>query len=179
MDKMILERTTREADAAADATKGSASIDLPIREHPQHSKDVAHGFVADVGSHQDLQHDTADQQPPWPRSDPENEPTNLQLYRKKAEEAEAELQRMVEEERKLREWLKACADAKRQKELEELERKRKEAEEKRRQKAKAKEVLMRMGRCPVGYEWIKQSGGYRCAGGSHWIDDGQVASTMR
>ncbi|KAI0139324.1 P-loop containing nucleoside triphosphate hydrolase protein [Xylariaceae sp. FL1272] len=50
--------------------------------------------------------------------------------------------------------------------LEEEERKKKEAE------AKAK--LQAQGRCPVGYQWIRQSGGWRCAGGSHFVSEGQL-----
>jgi len=34
--------------------------------------------------------------------------------------------------------------------------------------------LQRMGVCVAGYEWIKQSGGYRCAGGSHFVSDAQL-----
>jgi hypothetical protein len=28
----------------------------------------------------------------------------------------------------------------------------------------------------MGYDWIKQVGGYRCAGGSHWVPDAQMKS---
>jgi hypothetical protein len=31
-----------------------------------------------------------------------------------------------------------------------------------------------MGVCVAGFTWIKQSGGYRCAGGSHWVDYSQL-----
>ncbi|KAH7178771.1 P-loop containing nucleoside triphosphate hydrolase protein [Fusarium sp. MPI-SDFR-AT-0072] len=50
------------------------------------------------------------------------------------------------------------------------------AEEEKRKKIKARKAkLMKMGVCPVGYEWIKQSaGGFRCAGGSHWMSDEAV-----
>jgi hypothetical protein len=47
--------------------------------------------------------------------------------------------------------------------------------EEREREAKSKEKLAKSGRCPVGYQWIKQTGGYRCAGGSHWILDGELA----
>lgn len=100
----------------------------------------------------------------------------LQTDRMKAEQEEAEFQRLVEEERKLRAWLKACADGKRQRELEELERVRKEAEERKRKEALVQAKLLKMGCCPVGYHWIKQGGGYRCAGGSHWMDEASVGA---
>lgn len=113
----------------------------------------------DTSGPQDFQPEATEKNGPAPSMDssegpngPRNQPlaqrdagvsveiwNQLQLDRKKAEEAEKELQRMIEEERKLKQWLKACADVKRQKELEELERKRREAAEKRRQDAKAKQ----------------------------------------
>lgn len=49
------------------------------------------------------------------------------------------------------------------------------AEEARRKKeAETRKKLQMMGACPVGYPWIKQSGGYRCAGGSHFMSDGAL-----
>ncbi|OAA59143.1 CbxX/CfqX [Niveomyces insectorum RCEF 264] len=48
-------------------------------------------------------------------------------------------------------------------------------EEKRRAEEAARQArLQEMGRCPVGYAWIKQSQGWRCAGGSHYLDDAAV-----
>jgi len=98
----------------------------------------------------------------------------LQQDAQKAEEEKRECQRLVEEEEALRQWLKKCADAKRERELAEIERKRQELEEKLLRQAREQEKLARMGVCPVGYHWIRQSGGYRCAGGSHWVSDGQM-----
>ena len=99
-----------------------------------------------------------------------------QLQKDKAQEEEQrrELIRLKEEEARLRNWLKKCADAKHRHELAETERKRKELEEKRKREEMVQKKLMQMGRCPVGYSWIRQSGGYRCAGGSHWMSGGQV-----
>ncbi|KAH8917273.1 P-loop containing nucleoside triphosphate hydrolase protein [Atractiella rhizophila] len=59
----------------------------------------------------------------------------------------------------------------RKKELEEaLQRRLKEeAEEK-----KARQKLESMGICPAGYVWIKQNGGYRCAGGAHFVPNSQL-----
>ncbi|EEY22939.1 cbbX [Verticillium alfalfae VaMs.102] len=49
------------------------------------------------------------------------------------------------------------------------------AENRRRQEAEARRKLALSGRCPVGYAWIKQAGGYRCAGGSHFVRDLEMA----
>lgn len=86
-------------------------------------------------------------------------------------EAEAlELLRMREEAR-VREME---AKAERERVRQELER-RKRAEEERRQKEElAQRKLRQMGVCVAGFKWIKQSGGYRCAGGSHWVGDSQL-----
>lgn len=49
------------------------------------------------------------------------------------------------------------------------------AEEARRKKIEAQKAKLKMaGRCPVGFDWIKQAGGYRCAGGSHWITESEL-----
>ena len=46
------------------------------------------------------------------------------------------------------------------------------ARQKREQQIQKK--LQQMGVCCAGYAWIKQSGGYRCAGGSHYLSDRQI-----
>ncbi|KAJ7066957.1 P-loop containing nucleoside triphosphate hydrolase protein [Mycena amicta] len=56
----------------------------------------------------------------------------------------------------------------------ELERRRREEQEERRKEAKAQEALRAMGVCVAGFRWIKQAGGYRCAGGSHFISNAQI-----
>lgn len=61
----------------------------------------------------------------------------------------------------------------------ELERRRKGAElaaigEQRARERKAQRKLRELGPCPAGYMWIKQSVGYRCAGGSHLLSDSQL-----
>jgi AAA+ superfamily predicted ATPase len=49
-----------------------------------------------------------------------------------------------------------------------------EEEARRKKEAELREKLALMGCCPMGYQWIKQSGGYRCAGGSHFMSDASL-----
>lgn len=52
-----------------------------------------------------------------------------------------------------------------------------EEEERRRKEVEARKKLEACGKCPAGFHWIKQAGGYRCAGGSHFVSEaalGQV-----
>lgn len=80
---------------------------------------------------------------------------------------------------------KAAADEEERRQVEkkrieaELERRRKDAvlaaiEEQRAKEKRAQRRLREMGPCPAGYMWIKQSVGYRCAGGSHFLGDAQL-----
>ena len=39
---------------------------------------------------------------------------------------------------------------------------------------KTQEAIKRIGKCCLGYEWIKEQGGYRCAGGSHFCTDDEI-----
>lgn len=49
-----------------------------------------------------------------------------------------------------------------------------EEEARRKREAEARKKLEMLGCCPVGYHWIKQAAGYRCAGGSHFMSDAAV-----
>lgn len=31
------------------------------------------------------------------------------------------------------------------------------------------------GKCPLGYTWLKEKGGWRCAGGSHFVSESDLA----
>ncbi|KAK6496366.1 hypothetical protein TWF481_002391 [Arthrobotrys musiformis] len=118
----------------------------------------------------------------------------LELDKKAAIAREEEYRRLqkekVEEERRIEEMkkaeLRALIDEERRKleqeriqmELARRERERILAamEEARRKEMEAQRKLRIMGPCPMGYHWIKQASGYRCAGGSHFLSDGDVDS---
>jgi hypothetical protein len=59
--------------------------------------------------------------------------------------------------------------------LEKLVKEKAAREEMRRQEQRKQQKLRDMGVCPVGYRWIKSNNGYRCAGGSHFVSDAELA----
>ncbi|CAD6447396.1 0557e774-38d7-48ff-aa0d-164e8d9530c5 [Sclerotinia trifoliorum] len=86
-------------------------------------------------------------------------------------EAERREQLRLREEARLRELQ---AKAERERIEKEIERRRLEEVERRKKEAQAQAKLKTMGVCVAGFQWIKQAGGYRCAGGSHFVTDGQL-----
>lgn len=64
-----------------------------------------------------------------------------------------------------------------QKEQEKLEQLRKECEERNKENQKEETVqrkLRDLGRCSQGFRWTKQSHGYCCAGGGHWVSNADL-----
>ncbi|KAE8154703.1 P-loop containing nucleoside triphosphate hydrolase protein [Aspergillus avenaceus] len=59
-------------------------------------------------------------------------------------------------------------------ELDRLKKLREAAEEARRKEQATQKKLKTMGVCCMGYRWIKQASGYRCAGGSHFVSNVQL-----
>ncbi len=49
-----------------------------------------------------------------------------------------------------------------------------EEEARRKMEEAAREKLKALGVCPMGYDWIRQAAGWRCAGGSHWMAESQL-----
>ena len=108
----------------------------------------------------------------------ECEKQKQEMLKLKAEEEKAareleEAKRLLEESRIQREL-----ERRRQEEILEKLRKQQEAMAEARRKEQANQVKLRsMGVCVAGFQWRKQSGGYRCAGGSHWVSDAELGSS--
>ena len=81
--------------------------------------------------------------------------------------ADDEVKRRHEEARLRHELERRALEA----EMEILRRKRQEEEERRRKEREAQKKLRDMGVCCMGFRWIKQTSGYRCAGGSHYVSN--------
>ncbi|SMR53285.1 unnamed protein product [Zymoseptoria tritici ST99CH_3D1] len=202
MDGMIAERSRREADATVAGASSTPSARKEPEPPTQASDPPTHmvagtqnasvaNTAADPGV---VEASPADPEDSADESESSSPPftspvrrdagvsdaiwEQLQLDQATADREEQDFRRLQEEERKLAEWLKACEDAKQREELRELERKRKAVEEERRRQILAKEKLKQMGCCPVGYHWIKQASGYRCAGGSHFMSDDAVDAML-
>jgi hypothetical protein len=46
------------------------------------------------------------------------------------------------------------------------------------EEAKIQFKIKQLGRCPMGFEWLKEGGGWRCAGGSHFCSDQEIEAFM-
>ncbi|KAG1894709.1 P-loop containing nucleoside triphosphate hydrolase protein [Suillus fuscotomentosus] len=66
------------------------------------------------------------------------------------------------------------AKAARENALAALKKKQEEEVRRRREEAQVQRKLQEMGVCVAGFRWIKQSHGYRCAGGAHFISNDQL-----
>jgi hypothetical protein len=100
----------------------------------------------------------------------EKEAAELREIQAKNEAEALELLRLREEAR-IREMK---AKAERERIQRELERRKQEEEERSKMEELAQSRLRQIGVCVQGFRWTKQSGGYRCAGGSHWVGDSQL-----
>lgn len=58
--------------------------------------------------------------------------------------------------------------------LAKMEQERRKREEERQKEMEAQKKLRNLGVCVQGFRWIKQAGGYRCAGGAHFVSDAQL-----
>ena len=80
-----------------------------------------------------------------------------------------------EEERSVREQARIAAELEKRRRDEELA----AIEKERQSEMERQKKLKVLGLCPVGYQWIKQANGYRCAGGSHTLSDASIDAFCR
>jgi len=93
-----------------------------------------------------------------------------QIEKAASDEEAVEAKRLHEQAR-----LKSVrAKAAREKAEAELEAARTVAAEARKKEVAVQKKLKVMGICPMGFRWIKQSGGYRCSAGGHFVKDVQL-----
>ena len=87
---------------------------------------------------------------------------------KARDNAHAEELKRQREEARLKELRARLAKEKAEREL---EAKRREEREKKQKEEQAQKKLREMGVCSAGFRWIQTGGGYRCAGGSHFVSN--------
>ncbi|KAK2855600.1 hypothetical protein FQN49_005033 [Arthroderma sp. PD_2] len=83
---------------------------------------------------------------------------------------DSESQKLIEEDRLRRQ----IALAKYERKIRQIVREKMKEEEVKKKEQEAQKKLREMGVCPAGFQWIKQAGGYRCAGGTHFVTDAQL-----
>ena len=87
------------------------------------------------------------------------------------DEAERERLRKEYEKQKAKELAAKRARALAERQLRE---RMQQEEERKRQEAQIQQKLRSMGVCVAGYEWLPIGGGYRCAGGTHFISNARL-----
>ena len=87
------------------------------------------------------------------------------------EKAESDELRRRQEEARLAEQNARIAY---QKAKAELERMRAVEEHRKKEEQRVQETLRLIGKCVAGFEWIKQSDGYRCSAGGHFVGNGAL-----
>ncbi|KAL6694498.1 P-loop containing nucleoside triphosphate hydrolase protein [Trichoderma pleuroticola] len=100
---------------------------------------------------------------------------SAEAARKKIVQELVKEEELKEEERLKLEEAKKKAEAAREKILRQLI-----EQEERRKKEVAKQAKIRaLGICPMGFDWIKQNGGYRCSAGGHFLSDAEIDKHMQ
>ncbi|KAK4983645.1 hypothetical protein LTR50_007102 [Elasticomyces elasticus] len=97
-----------------------------------------------------------------------------QQLQKDKTKAELQVQRAAQEIQEQEKALRLAEEAERERIYRVLEKRKQDEEERRKKEELAQSRLRQMGVCVAGFNWIKQGGGYRCAGGTHWVDDSQL-----
>ncbi|KAJ6497671.1 P-loop containing nucleoside triphosphate hydrolase protein [Mycena sanguinolenta] len=97
-----------------------------------------------------------------------------ELKRKEAEERDRVRQEELKKQRELQRLRQLNAE-RRRKQLEAEAKARRDAQEiTRKREVEAQKRLQRMGVCVAGFAWHRVGAGWRCAGGTHYMTDGQL-----
>ena len=171
--------TVEEAEEPQEISN-TARPERPVERDPAVPDEIWLQLQADIAAEESIQRETqerlmaqdreieAQQQIERAKLD---EMRKLELLMLQAErERKEELERKYEEEKR-----KALAALKARREAEEKRRRALEEKERRKRQEEAVQKKLRdLGVCPVGFQWVKQDDGYRCTGGSHFIDNVQL-----
>jgi len=95
----------------------------------------------------------------------------LERIRKAEKEARDDEERRRMEAERIRREMEA---RQRENMLARMEKERQKREQEKQKEMQAQKKLKQLGVCIMGFRWIKQAGGYRCAGGSHFVTDAQL-----
>ncbi|KAH9905797.1 hypothetical protein F4778DRAFT_679685 [Xylariomycetidae sp. FL2044] len=185
MQRLFDERASRSQQAGADTPKSQLemmasalnahaaprpSIDISTRTKTEQPPPPAQPEPQTAPRTEKPTQDTTRQQPPRRHDDAQRDAgvsdavwEQLQRDRRAEREREDEYQQLLE----AREKASAAERDRIVLRLLEEERRRKE-------EAEMRSKLAQMGVCPVGFQWIKQAAGYRCAGGSHFMSSEQL-----
>lgn len=173
LTKMLQERASRSQNATA------PPLQMPFDMPPPAAPPVQGPPRATAATTQHVTTEPADdptqEEKPNPKAKTQTKPDSQskrdagvsdEVWEQLQKDREAE-ERREQEHKDLLEAARTAREAEREKIVKKLL----DEEARRKREAEAKKKLAMMGACPVGYEWIKQSGGYRCAGGSHFMSD--------
>lgn len=184
MHKMAKERASRAGHNSrltpVDTSNNFPQQDLPIRPSapiniPPPAATVPTTTVATPDKAEQCSNESSDECP-TPCSDEGGNPLKQsirdagvtdEVWEELQRDAEAEEQREKEHEAKVKAKEKAADEATRRRILRELI----EDDERRKRAEEMKKKLAKSGRCPMGYAWIQQANGWRCAGGSHFVSE--------
>lgn len=169
----IATTTTTAAEATPDEQEQEKEPPATDEDGPKNPPSGKSGSIRDAGVS-----DAVWEQLERDKAAAEQRQRELAAAREEAAELEREIRRQEEElkrqkdEAARREVLLKLEAARMERER--AERARREMEERLRKEREVQARLQRMGRCPMGYDWIAQGGGYRCAGGSHFLGNGEL-----
>ncbi|KAK8428842.1 putative AAA family ATPase [Phyllosticta citricarpa] len=177
--------------AAVDSAEAESNPDDPVEEEPQPESlpidkrdagisdavwnqlqdDIRKAAAAEREYHATAEKETKLEQQHHATISAEKEQHNQEYKQNDDDEA-------IKRERERRRLAKIETQRRLEAEMAALRRKKEELDRQRQKEAKERAALQQMGVCCMGYRWIKQTGGYRCAGGSHYVSEAQIQAHM-